>query len=85
MRNFMCMNADTLKPLLESKGIKIAHLARDLGINKSTVSRWRQVPIDRLREVSRITGISVTDLRPDVPWGDDAKRPAAALHSGAQQ
>jgi len=40
-------------------------------LNKSTVSRWEAggVPAERLAEISRITGISVRKLRPDIFYG----------------
>lgn len=69
LRNYWPMeDASALKPMLESKGITLAALARDLGINKSTVTRWKRVPPDRLEAVAKITGISVNELRPDIPW-----------------
>lgn len=41
-------------------------LARALGIAPSAISMWDRVPSDRVGEVSRITGISASDLRPDL-------------------
>lgn len=45
--------------------------AADLfGVNRSTILRWERgeppVPVDRLFEIERITGISRYELRPDL-------------------
>lgn len=47
-------------------------LARQLGIQQSSCSIWRQVPAERCLEVERITGISRYRLRPDVYGPDPA-------------
>jgi DNA-binding transcriptional regulator YdaS (Cro superfamily) len=43
---------------------------RKLGVNKSTILRWengdRRIPAERVREVSRITGLAPEVLRPDI-------------------
>jgi transcriptional regulator with XRE-family HTH domain len=38
------------------------------GVNKSTVLRWEEgkVPVDRLADVERVTGIPRAQLRPDI-------------------
>lgn len=43
-----------------------AELARRLGITRHAVYQWRRVPIERVAEVSRITGIPRSELRPDI-------------------
>jgi DNA-binding transcriptional regulator YdaS (Cro superfamily) len=45
-----------------------AALARKLGIKKTAISQWRgrPIPVQRAQEISRITGISLPELRPDV-------------------
>ena len=35
-------------------------------ICKQAVSRWKQVPLDRVREVESITGIPAYEIRPDI-------------------
>jgi DNA-binding transcriptional regulator YdaS (Cro superfamily) len=41
-------------------------LAVALGIHPSAVSMWSRVPGERLGDVSRITGIPMQELRPDI-------------------
>ena len=43
-----------------------AGLARHLKVTAQAVSLWKRVPADRALEVSRFSGISVNELRPDV-------------------
>lgn len=57
-----------------SLGVKaaIAHfgtqtaLAATLGIERSAVSQWKQIPATRVLEIEELTGISRHVLRPDV-------------------
>jgi transcriptional regulator with XRE-family HTH domain len=64
----MTQLADRLSGLLENRGKRLADLARQLRVNKGTVSRWneRGVPHKRLQEVEDATGIPPCDLRPDL-------------------
>ncbi|AYN86268.1 transcriptional regulator [Commensalibacter melissae] len=41
-------------------------LAKAIGINHAAVCRWKVLPIHRLLEVERITGIPREELRPDI-------------------
>lgn len=43
-------------------------LARAMGVDKATVSRWLQgrVPAERVIEIERVTGVSRTIIRPDI-------------------
>ena len=52
----------------EEKGLTLEGFGQELGVNKSTVMRWEEagVPVDRLADVSRITGILPAELRPDL-------------------
>ncbi len=43
-----------------------APLARHLGLSKAAVSKWRQVPEDRLDEVAVLLNIPRALLRPDL-------------------
>ncbi len=58
-----------LRDLLKNKaGLKSVDLARALGVNKGTVSRWASggVPPERVAEVARVTGLSPSEIRPDL-------------------
>jgi hypothetical protein len=61
-------NETLLAKLLGTRNMRLADLARDMRVNKTTVSRWalQKVPADRLKDVSQKTGISVHELRPDL-------------------
>ena len=52
--------------ILKRHDVTAAAVARGLGINKSTVSRWRTVPPERVLDVERVTGIPRHVLRPDL-------------------
>jgi DNA-binding transcriptional regulator YdaS (Cro superfamily) len=55
--------------------ISLAKLAEEIGVTRGAVYQWSRVPAERVGEVSRITGISVMTLRPDI-FMADAKEPA---------
>lgn len=57
-----------LVTLLKNRDLRLVDLARKLGVNKATVSRWAEnkVPSARLAEIERETGIAACDLRPDL-------------------
>jgi len=61
------MQDATFKALLRGKGEK-ARLARALGVDKATVTRWTQhrVPAESVLEVEKATGIPRTTIRPDI-------------------
>lgn len=46
----------------------MAGLARAIGVNKSTITRWAtgRVPAERVLDVERVTGVPRHDLRPDL-------------------
>ena len=62
------MNKLSLRALLESRGLRLVDLARGIGVKKCSVSRWakNKVPAERVLDVERLTGISRSDLRPDL-------------------
>lgn len=64
----MSTETKTLKELLEAKNMRLSQLAAALKVDKSLVTRWSQgkVPVERLAEVERVTGIPREDLRPEV-------------------
>lgn len=41
-------------------------MARALGIAHQAVSKWQKVPVLRVLEIERLTGVSRSALRPDV-------------------
>lgn len=41
-------------------------LAKRLGISAQAISQWRRVPVERVLEVERLTGVSRHELRPDI-------------------
>jgi len=42
-------------------------LARALGgITPQAISQWKKVPVERVLDVERVTGVSRHDLRPDI-------------------
>lgn len=47
----------------------IGALARALGIDRAAVSRWRQVPADRLVQIEQTLGVRRELLRPDLYGG----------------
>lgn len=44
----------------------LARLARELTITRGAVAQWEKVPAERIGEVSRVTGIPLAVLRPDL-------------------
>lgn len=54
-----------------------AALAKMLNISPQAISQWREVPVHRVLEVERITGVSRYDLRPDIYPPQDTPRSAA--------
>ena len=62
----MMPNEDkALRKAIDRAGGKRA-LARELGIAHQAVSKWQKVPVLRVLEIERLTGVSRHDLRPDV-------------------
>jgi DNA-binding transcriptional regulator YdaS (Cro superfamily) len=63
-----------LTVLLAEKGLRHADLARKLSVDKSTVTRWveRGVPLVRVFQIERETGIPREKIRPDFFEPDEA-------------
>lgn len=53
-----------------------AVLAKKLRISSQAISQWRRIPVTRVLEIERITGISRLKLRPDI-YGKPTNRAAA--------
>jgi len=58
----------SLAKLLSAKKMRFIDLARAIGVDKATVTRWGQkrIPAERIVEVESITGIPRHKLRPDL-------------------
>jgi DNA-binding transcriptional regulator YdaS (Cro superfamily) len=54
-----------LTKIRTSKGLQSA-LAKHLGVTRQAISDWPAVPIDRLKDVEKFTGIPREQLRPDI-------------------
>ena len=62
------METTPLQALLRDKDMRLADLARSIGVDKATVTRWSRgtVPTKHIVEVERVTGIPREKLRPDL-------------------
>lgn len=54
-----------LREWLDAERGRLKGLAKALGIFPSAISQWIEVPVKRVPDVERITGISRHVLRPD--------------------
>lgn len=43
-----------------------AELASKLGITPQAIGQWHRVPVERVLEVERLTGVPRHELRPDI-------------------
>ena len=48
-------------------------LARMLGMNHATISKWRQIPANHILEIERLTGVPREKLRPELYRETEAK------------
>jgi DNA-binding transcriptional regulator YdaS (Cro superfamily) len=48
------------------KAVPIKPLADLLGVSQPAISKWTQVPADRLAQVANYLGVGAYDLRPDL-------------------
>ncbi len=60
------MDMQTFWSLAKPKGWTQQRLADELGIKQGAVSQWGKVPVARVRDVARLTGIKPEKLRPDI-------------------
>ena len=54
----------SIKEIAEKVGGVVA-LSKALGLSRGAVSQWQVVPLNRVKDVERITGIPREELRPD--------------------
>lgn len=68
------MSEVSLKELFHSSGVTLANIAREIGVNKSALTRWakRKIPAERAVDIARVTGIPRHLLRPDL-WSDETR------------
>jgi len=59
------MATSNIHEIAEKAGGVIA-LSVALGLSRAAVSQWHRVPVDRLDDVERLTGIPREQLRPDI-------------------
>ena len=57
---------DALQAYLKASRGRAVVLAASLGVFPSAISQWQRVPVERVLEVERLTGISRHELRPDI-------------------
>lgn len=53
-----------LKRAIDAMGSGYA-LAKALGISKTAIYQWTEIPLNRVPEISRLTGIPKGELRPE--------------------
>lgn len=58
-----------LRKAVEKVGGDVVALADLLKITPQAIYQWADIPIGRCPEISRLTGVPLADLRPDV-FGD---------------
>lgn len=46
--------------------VKVKDLADGLGITTAAVYAWHEVPLDRIADIERISGLPREQLRPDI-------------------
>jgi DNA-binding transcriptional regulator YdaS (Cro superfamily) len=61
---------DAIDTIRTQRGL-LAAVADGLGLARSTVSEWKQIPSYHVLKVSRLTGIPRSALRPDLYPPDD--------------
>lgn len=44
-----------------------SEIARQIGVSRQALFKWKQVPIERVPRVAELSGISAHRIRPDLP------------------
>ncbi|QKV20536.1 helix-turn-helix domain-containing protein [Oricola thermophila] len=65
-----------LRKYLKAKRGRLTSLANGIGVRPGTISQWDRIPADRVFAVSRLTGIPIEELRPDLVNACDDGRAA---------
>lgn len=65
------MTTNPVKLAIDAAGSQ-AQLARALGLSRAAISQWREIPVKRVLEIERVTGVSREQLRPDLYAGRGA-------------
>jgi DNA-binding transcriptional regulator YdaS (Cro superfamily) len=65
---------EKLRALFKANRGMAVKLARHLGLSPSTVSQWQNVPPEHVRKIADFTGLTPSDLRPDLyGWVEPAQ------------
>ena len=57
---------DKLTEWIKAKRGRLSNLAKALGITPGAVAQWTEVPAERMGDISRVTGLPMKELRPDI-------------------
>lgn len=57
---------DKLTHWIKAERGRLSRLAADLGITPGAIAQWREVPAERMGDISCLTGIRLEELRPDI-------------------
>jgi DNA-binding transcriptional regulator YdaS (Cro superfamily) len=44
----------------------LSNLARKLGISRQAVSKWKQIPVDHIHVIAKMSKMKPEELRPDI-------------------
>jgi DNA-binding transcriptional regulator YdaS (Cro superfamily) len=68
MNGYRSMRHMSLSKHLRRPGVTAVSIAQQMGVSHTSVLRWAagSVPVKRLPELARVTGIPARDLRPDL-------------------
>jgi pyruvate kinase len=57
---------EKLRTWIKAERGRLTTLAAGLEITPGAINQWDEVPAERMGHVSRLTGIPLTELRPDI-------------------